>query len=272
MPEGPEVKIMTEFIGHLANSKALISVTVIKDSFLKRTEDLDKIKLPQNIIAVESKGKFTYLLLEDKTAIGITYGMTGNITLKEHKHNAVQFICSDGTVFYYNSIRHFGTVVFMTNKELTEKLDSLGNDILNLPILSEQELVSRWRTKNNKNICSLLIQNQELVCGIGNYLKSEILYNCKVYPLADVKELSDNVLYELYINARTVAYSVYILGGPYKSHNVLKIYDQITDPLGNKIDKIETPDKRSTHWVPSLQTIGKPKPILITLKPKLPKQ
>lgn len=33
----------------------------------------------------------------------------------------------------------------------------------------------------NKEICQLLI-DQSFVCGIGNYLRSDILYLSKIYP------------------------------------------------------------------------------------------
>ena len=35
--------------------------------------------------------------------------------------------------------------------------------------------------------------------------------------------------------------------------NILKVYFQKEDPLGNKVIKEQTKDKRTTHWVPEIQ-------------------
>lgn len=83
MPEGPEVKVMMRNITDLTLGKKLLSVTVIKDDFLKKTKGLDKLPsmLPQCVVAVHSKGKLGYMLLEDGSAVVLTFGMTGNIRI-----------------------------------------------------------------------------------------------------------------------------------------------------------------------------------------------
>lgn len=285
MPEGPEVKVMTDNIRMLIEKAPVLhAVTVIKDNFVKRTDGFSplKLNLPQVIKQVNSKGKFTYMEFEDGTAIGITYGMTGNIRTDDSKHNAIKFTHETG-VFYYHSTRHFGRVWAMTAAELSKKLDSLGHDILNPVALRQEELTGIWRKKNGLNICRLLIEEQELICGIGNYIKSEILYHVRVYPFCRVSELSDDILYALYLEARKIAEAAYIDGGaslytytgltgdksPFKLK--LCVYDKTTDPEGNPILRVETPDKRTTHWVPVLQTEGSVKsqpPIKITIKPR----
>ena len=287
MPEGPEVKVMTDNIRYLLTQSTgemqLDSLKVIKENFEKRTVDLNLLQLPQKVKHVKSKGKFTYILLDDGAAIGITYGMTGNIRTDESKHNAVEFISKDVT-FYYNSTRHFGQVTFLSAEALAKKLDSLGYDILDAEPLSREVLVSTWRKKNSLNICRLLLEEQKLVCGIGNYIKSEILYRAGVDPFCDVSKLTDDKLYELYLNAREIGEAAYIDGGaslytytglsgdksPFKLK--LSVYDREMDPEGYPIMRVATPDKRSTFWVPEKQKIGSvlAEPVLkVIIKPKL---
>lgn len=280
MPEGPEVRVMTDNIRMImGDDPVLVSVEVIKDNFVKRTSGFP-LALPQKVTSVQSKGKFTYIQLHNGMAIGITYGMTGNIRSDEdNKHNVIKFVCGNAAVFYYHSTRHFGHVWGMSTEELSKKLSSLGHDILSSEALSVEDLVKIWRKKNNLNICRLLIEEQGLVAGIGNYIKSEILYRARVYPFCTASDLTDEVLYSLYVHARDIAAVAYIDGGaslytytglngersPFKLK--LQVYDRAVDPDGNPITRVETPDKRTTHWVPVIQKIGCAAPMKITLKP-----
>jgi endonuclease-8 len=274
MPEGPEVRVMTDNIRMLMGEPPILtSIRVIKDTFLKRTKGLEEIatQLPLSVTEIASKGKFTYLKLANRSCIGITYGMTGNIRTDKNIHSTVEFgyktEAADG-IFYYNSIRHFGQVLHMSEQELDKKLSELGHDILDPTALQQEEVVKIWRKRNNMNICRLLIEEQKLICGIGNYIKSEIMYHAQVHPLCDVKDLNDDTLYHLYQEARKIAMAAYTDGGaslytytglegdksPFKLK--LVVYDCKEDPNGLMVEKMETPDKRTTHWVPSVQTKG----------------
>jgi formamidopyrimidine-DNA glycosylase len=232
---------------------------------------------------VKSKGKFTYIELEDGTAIGITYGMTGNIRTDDSKHNAVEFRTAENT-FYYHSTRHFGHVTGLTSEDLTKKLNSLGYDILDSTVLDRQTLVTTWRKKNGLNICRLLLEEQGLVCGIGNYIKSEILYHTGVYPFCEASKLTDDTLYELYLKAREIGEAAYTDGGaslytytgltgdksPFKLK--LAVYDREMDPEGYPVTRSTTPDKRSTFWVEDKQKCGSvlAQPVLkVNIKPKV---
>ena len=286
MPEGPEVKVMTDNIRTLltlpTGEMQLDSLKVIKENFEKRTQDLNLLNLPQKIQQVKSKGKFTYIQFKDGTAIGITYGMTGNIRTDESKHNAVQFQNENGR-FYYHSTRHFGHVTFLTAEQLNKKLSSLGYDILS-DAIPKETLVETWRKKNGLNICRLLLEEQGLVCGIGNYIKSEILYHTGVFPFCTVSNLTDETLFNLYLKARELAEAAYVDGGaslytytgltgdksPFKLK--LAVYDREMDSEGYPVERIATPDKRSTFWVQEKQKVGSvlAQPVIkVKIKPKI---
>lgn len=277
MPEGPEVRVMTCNIRNLIYSMdkpELISVEVIQESFKKRCTNLDKFQR-STVKEVNAKGKFTYIQLHNGTCIGITYGMTGNIRIKdeikddEDRHLVVKFTHSNG-VFYYHSTRHFGYIKLLTEEELNVKLASLGPDILDVNPLSMEQVVKIWRSKPKAHICNVLLTYQNLISGIGNYIKSEIMYRAKVYPFATVDKLTDETLYKLYLEARTVANLAFTDGGAslYTYTDLsgdksdltfkfkLQVYGKDTDPEGRVVAKIETPDKRTTHWVSQVQTIG----------------
>jgi len=295
MPESPEVKIMTGNIAALALGRTLVSVEV-KENFLKRTKEMttDQLNLPQQIVNVDCKGKFGYLILEDGSAIGISFGMTGNIRVpptedilqrrgeteeQYMKHCKIKFTLDGGSIFYFHCTRNFACVHHLSGSELGKKLASIGPSILGEP-LTKSQLISRWRRAsfNTKTVCELLME-QKLVSGIGNYIKAEVLYRTHYHPLAKVNTLDDDHLWQMYQEARAIAQDAYEAGGAslytYTGMNgdrtefkdQLRVYDRAYDPLGNKVERLATPDNRTTHWVPVVQTIGVAPRTLI--RPKL---
>ena len=287
MPEGPEVKVIMSNMSDMLLGNTLVAVDVINEGFQKRVKGFDKIKLPAVVNTVASKGKFGYIILDGGAAFGFAFGMTGNIRIepteaylkhrketreKYMKHCKVKFtyVLDDGTTtcFYYNSLRNFGTVNYLSAAELGKKLATLGPSILSDVALDKDALVVRWR-RSTGNICKTLIERQNLISGIGNYIKAEILYRCAVDPRVDTTEVSDDDLYCLYLQAREIAQDAYEDGGAslytytgihgdkseYKTK--LQVYGKCKDPHGNTVETLKTPDKRTTHWVPAVQSAVK---------------
>jgi DNA-formamidopyrimidine glycosylase len=301
MPEGPEVKIMVSNLAMLALNKTLKEISVINEDFLKKTKNLDCVPIGQKIVNIESKGKFGYMILKDKSSIGMTFGMTGNIRIEPTeqylayrnetretymKHCKVKFVVEDdkgiSNTFYFNCTRNFAWMWYLTSAELSKKLSTIGPSILSPMALDRELLLTRWKKFSHKSICVALME-QKLISGIGNYIKAEIMYRTGTYPLALVRDLSDDNLWNLYMTARNIANDAFLDGGASlytytglhgdksKFKLKLQVYDRVEDLLGNKVEKIKTPDNRTTHWVPSIQTIGKPVKIkiLAKIKPKI---
>lgn len=287
MPEGPEVKIMMGNVADLALGKNLLGI-VVREDFQKKTKDLEQFIGPKKIVDVVTKGKFGYILLDDGSSIGLTFGMTGNIRIEPTeeylerrgetreqymKHCKVEFQLgdADGNVshFYFHCMRNFAWIYYYPNgAELGKKLSTIGPSILSDEPLDQGILVARWRKYNSKTICEALME-QKLISGIGNYIKAEILYRTGVYPLAKVRDLNDSQLWMLYQAARAIAADAYADGGAslYTYTGLhgdrsdfklkLQVYDRGSDPYGNRVLRLQTPDKRTTHWVESVQTIGR---------------
>jgi len=289
MPEAAEVNIFADRLKRYLLNKTLTDVEIINDKFIKRTKSFDKIVLPQKVVNVACKGKFSYIELEDGSAFGITYGMTGSIKLepsKEHlkrlnetrdkylKHAMVMFKADDDTQIYYCDITRFGYIYYQSPKELKSYLSKLGPSILNEEPLSDVEIISIWRKAQNKNICDALITDQNLISGIGNVLKIEGLYACGIHPSANVKSISDGTLVKLYNSIREIAQLTYASGGASKytesgtGEEETKIYQKSYDPEGNEVKTMKTSDGRSTYYVPKVQTIGLEQ-IKAKVKPKL---
>lgn len=310
--------LITTELQHAANIRFLLennyltSVEIVNLAFEKKTKGFEQLNkdLPLKVTEVNCKGKFCYIALSNGSYIGIKFGMAGCVRLpptqdqldnrKETydqymKHMMVAFQYTLAAAFlsgteptemntgliYYNDYRRFGHVWYLTPREFQKQMSQLGPCILATEILSDAEVVKLFRKRNHTNICKVLME-QDTISGVGAYIKAEILYACKVHPLAAVKDLSDETLVALYHAARDVAHRAYVAGGAslYTYTGIsgdrsdfkdeLAVYGKSHDPLGNLVVRIpdsESPDKRATHWVPELQIIGQPIPVALPAAP-----
>lgn len=268
MPESAECRHQAEFLANKISNKKIKNALILSGRYSKKEfEGYQKFlaNLPTNCVGVGVKGKFLYALFENGSLF-ITLGMSGWFSIKENKHSRFKFITELNDEIYYNDIRNFGTLKWSQDpKELKKKLDSLGPDIANKN-KSNDEFINKLKNKKNLNLTiSEVLMNQKNIAGIGNYMKAEILYVAKINPNTLIKDLSDMHLYNIITKAREIAQISYDLGGAtiktYRSSNGepgefsrrFAVYGQTHDPLGNLVQRIETADKRTTHWVPQIQ-------------------
>ena len=258
--------------------------------------NLDKLSqmFPINIKSINVKGKFSWIELDNDWYIGITFGMSGGIyyeptsgVLSDYakisgksiskvdymKHFHIKFEADDGSCFYFGDPRRFGTITISDNlSDLKKKLNSLGPDMLTGELIEDEQFIKIFRGSKYcaSNICKVLM-GQEAISGVGNYIKAEVLYECKINPWALVSDLDDSTLVKLHKAIREIAQaafkghgaSLYTYTGTRREkgsfQNLLKVYDKSTDPYGNKVIIIpeeKSPDARTTHYVKEVQTIG----------------
>ena len=272
MPEGPEIKLTVEHTKILVENKRVI---LAKCSTGGRYESNPPNGLKDfnnymnnncvTVTQVNCKGKFIYWNFSDKFWLMNTMGMTGQWSPKEGKHPCFYFSFDDNSTVYFNDPRHFGTIKFINSKqELYDKLNELGWDPLQFK-LEDFSLFLNGKIQNSNKPISQLLMDQSIFAGVGNYIKSEALYASALSPWRsgnslttdDINNLCKNIVNVMetsykYQGATIQTYkTAYGAEGKYSS--CFKVYGQKTDPLGNKIIKEETPDKRTTHWCPAIQ-------------------
>jgi len=266
MPEGPEVKKMSQDLAAVVTQKRLLGFEIISGRYSKSPiKDSPEFArhLPSAVIGVGCHGKFSYILLDCDWSIWVTFGMTGWWSCEQNKHSRVKFICDFGE-FYFNDQRNFGTVRFARGaSSLKSKLLSLGPDPLarEIPI---NEFVSALRKKNGWNICKALM-DQAVISGVGNYIKAEALWLSQIDPRLNVQDLDDETLNILRENIRNIMLCSFENdGATFKTHKnfdgetgkfsqYFMCYGRKFDVEGNPVEKLETPDGRTTHWAPKRQ-------------------
>lgn len=277
MPEGPELKLSADTIRPLVINKRILNAFPSKTGrysaqnpkgFVSLISYIEKNEC--RIMGVSTRGKFMYWKLTDDWYMFCTFGMTGQLSPYEGKHPCFGFYIGETQnnfeTIYFNDPRHFGTIQFVQGvQELNKKLNELGWDPL-LHGMDEKwvNFVINTCAKKKKPIGQLLM-DQKIFAGVGNYIRAEALYLAQMSPWRqanllkkeEIKTLCQaivDVMNESYQHqgATILTYKdAYGAEGRYSS--CFKVYGQVTDPLGNKIIKEETPEGRTIHWCPTIQ-------------------
>ena len=123
--------------------------------------------------------------------------MAGFFTYNKLKHNDITFYIGN-TELYFNDYRHFGTISFCLDINcLNAKLNSLGIDIFSKEFTYNKLNHIIKKSKQN-NIIAVFLMNQKKISGIGNYLRSEILYDALINPFIELKDLTDSNIKKLF--------------------------------------------------------------------------
>ena len=104
--------------------------------------------------------------------------------------------------------------------------------------------------------------NQKLFCGLGNYLKSEILYESKISPNRLLKDINEKEQLLLFKNIKKISKKFYKEGSAYKTsltnielidNDNFSVYKKKKDINNYNVIREPTKDKRTSFWVKEIQ-------------------
>jgi DNA-formamidopyrimidine glycosylase len=277
MPEGPEVNIIKDGLNHNLKNKIIFDINLPEGSkFLKKTPDGYndfKTSLPAKVKDIKSKGKLIYFVFDNGWYLMCRLLMSGGWYLeKAHKHNHCEIVYKKNSSdektksIWFVDPRHFGTLKWTNNKSVLDTtLDDIGPDLLNDKITSEEYISKMKNQKNGKKTIATVLMDQSVFSGVGNYLKSEILYKARVSPHSIIKNIPDDKMTEIFNIILEKIKKSYIAGGAsIRDYSDIRgnegeysfefaVYQKKKDPLGNKVIMEKTKDGRTTHWVKEVQ-------------------
>ena len=269
MPEGPECRyIATSLHQHLQN-KVIQDIKIHSGRYQRHgppegfTECLFQ---GATIESIDVHGKLIYWKFSHGWYLLNTLGMSGQWRLRDkgEKHDHIEVICQDGTRVWYRDVRNFGTLRFVRPEKFKKAREALGFDILSVEDIPRDAWDAMIEKNKHKNVCVFLM-NQKNLAGVGNYLKAESLYASNVDPQLQLVDIDRDILWNLYESIRSIAKESFLShGASFHSYQgpkgekgehgfTFKVYGQKTDPHGHPVERIVTPDKRSTYWVPTIQ-------------------
>lgn len=265
MPENVEVFITAQELCEYLGNSFLTDIKIGPKSKYHNGDQFNSLSLPLKLQRIWSKGK---LLIFDFGKISITNNLAFGRWEMEELDGYLCMYFGDKKISFYDP-RKFGRIDIFSNKEdLKNKLNKIGVDILQSLFKSNNSLEVAWyKAFNNKRLCNRqicqMLLDQSYFSGIGNYLKSEILYQAQICPSRTLSKLSGQDIQNLLEAAKDIVFKVYQTRGhsfksyihPSGSKGSFKplIYKNQFDSFGNQIIKEEFKDKRSTYWVPQVQ-------------------
>jgi formamidopyrimidine-DNA glycosylase len=269
MPEGPEVKIVTDELNKRLANKYINQINILGGRYQhheppKNYKQFIKL-LPLKVKSINSYGKFIWWEFYNcDMTLWNTLGMSGWWQIKNDPHNNVEFVYCKSKKIYFNDPRNFGTFIFDTKDKLKEKLGKFGPNILSTNLESQNKFINLVKKKKIP-ICEILL-DQKVAAGCGNYLRAEAMYLAELNPWVLGKDILEIKLKELFNILNQLAWYFYnkeqgiklkIITKKYKFPDafdrVFLIYSQKIDPLGNKVKTDQVKD-RTIHWVPTIQT------------------
>lgn len=275
MPEGPEVRTIADWLKLQILNKEITALGYNSTSRYYKTgivnhDELDKL-LSMKITEVEAKGKKIFFGLEnsngDVAFLVSSLMMEGKWTWEKTKHSDLWFEVENKKL-YFNDSRHFGTLeIFLSEEDLMDRISDLGPDLLNDDVSIETwkkkiSEVASGRSKKLQKI-GLFLMEQKYFCGIGNYLRAEILYAARISPHRLLSDLSNDESELLFKCCRKIILSSYNAQGatiatyrnPHggKGDFEVVVYNKTHDHDGNEVIGEDIGDKRTTHWVPAIQ-------------------
>lgn len=141
---------------------------------------------------------------------------------------------------------------------IERRLERLGPDVLSTDF-HPSLLIERARTRPARPIAEVLL-DQQVVAGLGNVYKSELLFLAGVHPLTTVEEVSDEELLEIATRAKQLL-SVNLRAGARSTTGdrargrEMWVYDRPGRPCRRCASEVHTARiaDRVTFWCPTCQ-------------------
>jgi len=164
--------------------------------------------------------------------------------------------------FCFCDVRRLGRV-WLSKDIMNEKpLSTHGFDVMNeLPPLEEFKKIMKTKTCGIKT----LLLDQSFSAGVGNWIADEVLYQSRIHPLQNVKDLDDDDIKKIYDALKTVITTANSVNADSSLFPKNWIFHYRWSKRGNKkvsipgVGNIEflTAGGRTSAIVPSLQKVPK---------------
>ena len=271
MPELPEVETTIRGLKPIVGSIIInIKINTPKLRFIipKNISLLTKVK----IIDIKRKGKFIIFLLSNDHIIILHLGMSGRLRLfkvnkfEQKKHDHFILRTNQDHFLAFNDARRFGFIDYGKTINMFERkyILRLGRDAL-AHNLNGEYLFSK--ISNTIVPIKQILLDQQIISGIGNIYACEILFNARISPLVQGKDISLSQCKKIIISTKIILKKAIKHGGSTLRDYVsvdgtlgnfqsnFKVYNQEGKKIFGKTVKKIVQYGRSTYYSPDLQKI-----------------
>lgn len=263
MQESAEVRLTTDYLKSKLENRIIVDWSFLRDRYEKKNPigfDEFTDNLPLIVENVQCKGKFIYFtLFNERGYFYILHSIQTNGRWQEYKdiHCIWNIELHNGESLWFRNTRCFDTLEFTSTLSVLQKaIEKLGPDIL-----TDKFTRSIWldilEKHKNKNITSFLM-DQNIISGIGNYIKAEALYYAKISPLRKTGSLSESEADLLFEGIRIIPRISYNKNGlcvrDHVNNRVRGTYDEDLKIYGKShARRQKTSDGQITFWDPKVQ-------------------
>jgi formamidopyrimidine-DNA glycosylase len=212
MPEGPEIRLMSDFINEKSHNKKIVNVIKHKT---KVNTDLSILENKTVSLKTEYHGKELRLILSDiDKHLYFNMGMSGfwsfskDQNIDDYKWVKLQFVYEDGSSLLMQDMRCFAKWKWDSNWSTNRSPDPIqdfdkwkDNILNNLHKSDFKKPVYEW------------LLNQKWNNSVGNYLRSTILFYMDLNPFQSAAEYISNsgdIFFEV---IKDIMETSYALGG-----------------------------------------------------------
>lgn len=269
-PEGPEVRIVCNNLFQRILNATIKNVIIGNRA---KMTGLFNLSFPIKIIFVRSHGKKIIFDIENDQMIVVSLGMVGRLQYEKGKHTHIEFMLEKNESnfsLFFDDYRYMGKIDLVSYKDLNMYFSKIGPDLLD-HALNKWISTVEWnkifeKTKKSVRKIADVIMDQSYISGIGNYLRSEILYYSCICPLRQCKTLTEKeweilrivshkiILLSYYHNGLTIKDFI-SPDGTYGTYPAA-VYNKNVDGFGYKILKEKIGNgtsARSIFWVKEIQ-------------------
>ncbi|GGF17373.1 endonuclease 8 [Halobacillus andaensis] len=183
MPEGPEIRQAADQV-----EKALKDRTVLDLHFaFSHLQDYEDLLKGQKVTHVDTKGKAMLIQFSNDYTIyshnqlygkwyvrnAYNYPKTNRqlrLAIHNEKKSALLYSASDIEVLRHDEVEHHPFIA------------KIGPDLLSEPITANELVKCFESDRFRRRRWTALLLNQAFIAGIGNYLRSEILFTAGIHP------------------------------------------------------------------------------------------
>lgn len=250
-PEGPEVRLFEDFVKKRINEE----IEIIYNSF---SDLIGKFKVRY----ISSYGKKMFISIEndDRYLLVFSFSMMGKWIIDDEVplHTAFTFF-SNNQYFHFIANPDWK---FKANMEIFKnksskwyiKMKNIGLDVFEVT-LDEWLIIWQSKRKRSKRKICVLLLDQDIISGIGNYMRCDILYLAKISPHRVINDITDDELITLFHCSKEIANTAYKAGG----HSIIHFKSpEGGDGYNSLIYKKENAtsckiNNRVLYWDPKIQ-------------------
>jgi len=208
MPELPDVETFRRYLDATSLHKKIEKVEVKDSSVLKEvsTGRFSSSVRGREFESSDRLGKYMFVRMDNGMCIMMHFGMTGFLKYfrdreKAPPHTRILFNFSNDYSLAYDCQRKLGRVRLTDSVGAIAEEKDLGVDALDpeLDLSRFLEIMSERR-----GMIKTALMNQSVIAGIGNIYSDEILFQGRVHPERQIREISREELKKLYMAMKRV--------------------------------------------------------------------